>query len=46
MEMLNGDTFANMLRSGAAMLGEKREEVNDLNVFPDYRFRKYRSYVV
>ncbi|MCR4608068.1 MAG: DAK2 domain-containing protein [Eubacterium sp.] len=34
MEMLNGDTFASMLRSGAAMLGEKREEVNDLNVFP------------
>ena len=34
MEMLNGDTFASMLRSGAAMLAEKREEVNDLNVFP------------
>ncbi len=34
MEVLNGDTFASMLRSGAAMLGEKREEVNDLNVFP------------
>ncbi|MBR1673403.1 MAG: DAK2 domain-containing protein [Eubacterium sp.] len=34
MEVLNGNTFASMLRSGAAMLGEKREEVNDLNVFP------------
>ena len=34
MEVLNGSTFASMLRCGAAMLGEKREEVNDLNVFP------------
>ena len=34
MEILNGNTFASMLRSGAAMLEEKREEVNDLNVFP------------
>ena len=33
-EVLDGYTFANMLRSGAAALGEKREEVNLLNVFP------------
>ncbi|MCR5149033.1 MAG: DAK2 domain-containing protein [Eubacterium sp.] len=33
-EVLDGNTFANMLRSGAATLGEKREEVNLLNVFP------------
>ena len=33
-EVLDGYTFANMLRSGAASLRTNKEEVNSLNVFP------------
>ena len=33
-KMLDGIMFANMIRGGAASLSEKRQLVNDLNVFP------------